>query len=137
MSEYIDILGSEIVVKDSIVDKFIDAWNSGKNKKFSETFEVGEDGTRIDCLIGIFDQGDFELTQSIEDTKDGEIHCFQWMNEDGSFRSYHDDFFEFIAPFVEGHVDYLHNGTPYRHIFEDGKQHIETGEVRFPSSDRW
>lgn len=129
MSEYVDNLGSEIIVKDANVDAFI-------KEIAGEPFpQPGED--RIDCLVGIFEYHDFEHTQTITDTKDGIVHCFQWVNEEGVFRGHHEDFFENIAPFVTGHIDYMSNSTPYRVLFENGTFAVETGAVRFPSSDRW
>ncbi len=129
MSEYIDLLGSEIIVKDTNVEAFLAA--------FAGEYEYAANAEPEDHVVSIFADNDFDHTQTITDTKDGVVHCFQWVNEDGQFRGYHEDFFESIAPFVEGYIDYIATGMPMRILFENGKFTFETGEIRFPSSDRW
>lgn len=129
MSEYIDTLGSEIIIKARDVERFIVAM----------TGEAAPEGreAQIETLDNLFNGYDCEHTQTTTDKNGDVIHCYQWVCEEGIFRGHHEEFFEDIAPFVTGHVDYLSNGTPYRFLFENGKLSIETGEVRFPSSDRW
>ena len=129
MSVYIDVLGSKVIVREENIEPLVDALKDTYLDD-ADDLAAAENDPRA-ALDAIFRAADFTAVER------SDTHVtYEWEPE-GVYRGSDDDFFDNIAPFVEGHIDYTHDGEAERQLFEGGTRTTEAGKIVFPSSGRW